>query len=117
MQQMMQERQIGGTEQPVVWSSATLADLADIWSHYATVAGRLTANKTVRDVGEACRTVAARPFAGRSRNDVRAGLRSIAAGPVVVFYRAGRSDGTEVVRVLDRRKDVEEGPVGEAERR
>jgi toxin ParE1/3/4 len=108
---------MAGPERPFVWSSAALADLAGIWSHYATVAGRLTADKTVRDVGEACRTVAARPFAGRSRNDVRAGLRSIAAGSVVVFYRVGRHDGAEVLRVLDRRKDVEEGPVGEAERR
>jgi len=108
---------MAGPERPVVWSSAALADLADIWSHYATVAGRLTADKTVRDVGEACRTVAVRPFAGRSRNDVRAGLRSIAAGAVVVFYRVGRHDGAEVLRVLDRRKDVEEGPAGEAERR
>jgi len=108
---------MAGPERPVVWSSVALADLADFWSHYATVAGRLSADKTVRDVGEACRTIAARPFAGRSRNDVRGGLRSIAAGPLVVFYRVGRHDGAEVLRVLDRRKDVEEGPVGEAERR
>ena len=108
---------MAGAERPVVWSSTALADLADLWSHYATVAGRLTADKTVRDVGEACRVIAARPFAGRSRNDVRAGLRSIAAGAVVVFYRAGRDERTEVLRVLDRRKDVEEGPVGEGERR
>ena len=108
---------MAGAERPIVWSSAALADLAEFWSHYATVAGRLTADKTVRDVGEACRTIAARPFAGRSRNDVRTGLRSIAAGPVVVFYRVGRSEGAEVLRVLDRRKDAEEGPAGEAERR
>jgi toxin ParE1/3/4 len=108
---------MAGPERPVVWSSAALADLADFWSHYSTVAGRLTADKTVRDVGEACRAIAARPFAGRSRNDVRAGLRSIAAGPVVVFYRVGRHEGAEVLRVLDRRKDVEEGPLGDAERR
>jgi plasmid stabilization system protein ParE len=108
---------MAGPERPVVWSSAALADLADFWSHYATVAGRLTADKAVRDVGEACRTIAARPFAGRSRNDVRAGLRSIAAGPLVVFYRVGRHEGAEVLRVLDRRKDADEGPVGEGERR
>ena len=104
-------------ERPVVWSSAALADLADVWSHYATIAGRLTADKTVRDVGDACRTLAARPFAGRARNEVRAGLRSIAAGPVVVFYRVGREECAEILRVLDRRRDVEEGPVGEPERR
>ncbi len=104
-------------ERPVVWSSAGLADLADFWSHYARVAGRLTADKTVRDVGNACRAVAARPFAGRSRNEVRPGLRSIAAGAVVVFYRIGGNECVEVLRVLDRRKDVEEGPVGDSERR
>jgi toxin ParE1/3/4 len=108
---------MAGPERPVVWSSAALADLSDFWSHYSTVAGRLTADKAVRDVGEACRTIAARPFAGRSRNDVRAGLRSIAAGPLVVFYRVGRHEGAEVLRVLDRRKDADEGPVGEGERR
>jgi toxin ParE1/3/4 len=108
---------MAASERSVVWSPTALADLADIWSHYATIAGRLTADKTARDVGEACRTVTARPFAGRSRNDVRAGLRSIAAGAVVVFYRVGRSDSVEVLRVLDRRKDVDEAPVGEAERR
>jgi toxin ParE1/3/4 len=102
---------------PVAWSSVALADLADIWSHYATVAGRLTADKTVRDVGDASRLIATRPFAGRSRNDVRAGLRSIAAGPAVVFYRVGRDERPEVLRVLDRRRDVEEAPLADGERR
>jgi len=44
-------------------------------------------------------------------------LRSIAAGAVVVFYRVGRDERAEVLRVLDRRKDVDEGPLGESERR
>jgi hypothetical protein len=36
----------------------------------------------------------------------------------VVFYSGGGPDArAEVLRVLDRRKDVEEGPLGEAERR
>ena len=103
-----------------VWSQAALADLAGIWSHYAKVAGRLTADKTARDVGAACRTLEARPFAGRARDEVRPGLRSIAAGPLVVFYRLGRREGTEVLeilRVLDRRKDFEEMLASESERR
>jgi toxin ParE1/3/4 len=99
------------------WSPAALADLAGIWSHYAKVAGRLTADKTLRDVGAACRTLEARPFAGRARDEVRPGLRSIAAGPLVVFYRLGRREGTEILRVLDRRKDFEEMFAGEGERR
>ena len=104
-------------ERPVVWSSTALTDLVDVWIHYATVAGRLTADKAARDVGDACRAIAARPFAGRSRNDVRAGLRSIAAGPLVVFYRVARNETAQVLRVLDRRKDVDEGPLREGERR
>ncbi len=108
---------MSGPERPIVWSSAALADLAAFWSHYALVAGRLTADKTVRDVGEACRAIAVRPFAGRTRNDVRAGLRSIGAGAAVVFYRVSRDDRAEVLRVLDRRKDVDEAMLGEGERR
>ena len=102
---------------PVAWSSTALADLTDIWNHYAKVAGRLTADKTVRDVGVACRTLQDRPFAGRARNDVRPGLRSIAAGPLAVFYRVDRSESVEILRVLDRRRDVDDVPVGEGERR
>jgi plasmid stabilization system protein ParE len=103
-----------------VWSQAALADLSGIWSHYAKVAGRLTADKTVRDIGAACRTIEARPFAGRARDDVRPALRSIAAGPLVVFYRLDRREGTdilEILRVLDRRKDFEEMFASEGERR
>jgi toxin ParE1/3/4 len=102
---------------PVLWSSNALADLADIWTYYVKVAGRLTADKTVRDVGAACRTLEERPFAGRSRNEVRPGLRSIAAGPLVVFFRVNRNEGVEILRVLDRRRDVEDGGGAEGERR
>jgi toxin ParE1/3/4 len=100
-----------------VWSPAALADLATVWDHYAKVAGRLTADKTARDVGVACRTLQERPFAGRARDDVRPGLRAIVAGPLVVFYRVGPEQGAEILRVLDRRKDIEEMFGGEAERR
>jgi toxin ParE1/3/4 len=102
---------------PPVWSPVALADLAEIWQHYARIAGRLTADKTVRDVGVACRTLAARPFAGRARDEVRPGLRAIAAGPLVVFYRIVRDQGAEILRVLDRRKDVDDMLAGDGERR
>jgi plasmid stabilization system protein ParE len=103
-----------------LWSQAAIADLAGIWNHYAKVAGRLTADKTVRDIGAACRTIEARPFAGRARDDVRRAVRSIAAGPLVLFYRLDRREGTdvlEILRVLDRRKDFEEMFASEGERR
>jgi toxin ParE1/3/4 len=102
-----------------VWSPVALADLAAIWNHYAKVAGRLTADKTARDVSVACQTLQERPFAGRPRDDVRSGLRAIAAGSILVFYRVGSDHGAEILRVLDRRKDVfiEEMFSAEAERR
>ncbi|HEY2137840.1 MAG TPA: type II toxin-antitoxin system RelE/ParE family toxin [Xanthobacteraceae bacterium] len=101
----------------VVWSSNALADLTVIWTHYSKIAGRLTADKTARDVFAACRTLQERPFAGRTRNEIRMGLRSIAAGPLVVFYRVGRDESAEIVRVLDRRRDVDDVFAGEGDRR
>jgi toxin ParE1/3/4 len=101
----------------VTWSSGALADLADTWDRYVKIAGRLTADKTLRDVDAACRTLEQRPFAGRARNEVRSGLRSLVAGPLVVFYRVTREDSVEVLRVLDRRRDVEDGSGTDGERR
>ena len=108
---------MAAADRPPVWSPLALADLAEVWQHYARIAGRLTADKTVRDVGAACRTLAARPFAGRARDEVRPGLRAIAAGPLVVFYRVTREQGTEILRVLDRRKDIDDMFTGDGERR
>jgi len=102
---------------PPLWSPVALADLVATWNHYAKIAGRLTADKAARDVGIACRTLQERPLAGRARDEVRPGLRAIAAGPLVVFYRVGPEQGAEILRVLDRRKDVEEMLGSEGERR
>jgi toxin ParE1/3/4 len=102
---------------PPVWSPVALADLVAIWNRYVKIAGRLTADKAARDVGIACRTLQERPFAGRARDEVRSGLRAIAAGPLVVFYRVGPEQGAEILRVLDRRKDIEETFGTEGERR
>jgi len=102
---------------PPLWSPVAHADLVAAWNHYAKVAGRLTADKAARDVGIACRTLQERAFAGRAREEVRPGVRSIAAGPLVVFYRVGPEQGIEILRVLDRRKDIEEMFGGETERR
>ncbi len=102
---------------PPAWSPLALADLAEAWRRYATIAGRLTADKTVRDVGAACGTLQQRPYAGRARDEVRPGLRAIAAGPLVVFYRVTRAEDVQVLRVLDRRNDAAEMFGGEGERR
>jgi toxin ParE1/3/4 len=100
-----------------VWSSAAFDDLEASWTHYAGVGGRLTADKTVHDVAAACATLRERPFAGRARDDVSPGLRALAAGPLVVFYRLARDEGIEILRVLDRRQDVDAMFAAEAERK
>jgi len=45
------------------------------------------------------------PLAGRERPEPGRGLRSFAVGNYVVFYIA-RSDGVEIVRVLNGRQDI-----------
>ena len=92
---------------PIDWSPDARADLSEIWNYYVTVAGRHTADKIVREIGEMCRLLEDHPFAGRTRDGVRPGVRSIAARPYVVFYRVN-NDIVEIVRVLDGRRDLDE---------
>jgi toxin ParE1/3/4 len=94
-------------ERPIDWSSKARADLSEIWNYYVNVAGRHTADKIVREIGEVCRLLEEHPFAGRARDEVRQGLRSLAARPHVVFYRVN-NDVVEIVRVLDGRRDLDE---------
>jgi toxin ParE1/3/4 len=91
----------------IIWSSDARADLLEIWTYYVTVAGRYTADKIVREIGEACLLLEDHPFGGRARNEVRPGLRSIAASPHVIFYRV-TNDLAEIVRVLDGRRDLDQ---------
>lgn len=92
---------------PVIWSPDARADLSEIWDYYVKVAGRHTADRIVRGIGEACALLEDHPFAGRPRNEVRLGLRSVAASPHVLFYRVS-NDAAEIVRVLDGRRDLDE---------
>jgi toxin ParE1/3/4 len=94
-------------KRPIDWSPQARTDLAEIWNYYVNVAGRHTADKIVREIGEVCRLLEDLPFAGRARDEVRQGLRSIVARPHVVFYRVN-SDVAEIVRVLDGRRDLDE---------
>jgi toxin ParE1/3/4 len=90
-----------------VWSSVALADLDEIWTYYEGVAGRNTAEKIIREIGEAISVIEDHPFAGRSRNELRSGLRSLSVRPHVIFYRV-IDDMPEIVRVLDGRRDIDE---------
>ena len=90
-----------------VWSPEALADLETIWDYYLGMAGSHTAEKILREVGQAIALIEEHPFAGRARNEVRQGLRSFAATPHVVFYRVAE-ERPQIVRVLDGRQDIEE---------
>jgi plasmid stabilization system protein ParE len=39
---------------PIDWSPEARADLSEIWNYYVNVAGRNTADKIVREIGEVC---------------------------------------------------------------
>ena len=91
----------------VLWSPEALADLEEIWTYYAQVAGLRTADEITRRIGNMCRVLEEQPLAGRSRDELRLGVRSIAAAPHVIFYRLLTDAAPEVVRVLDGRRDIE----------
>lgn len=91
----------------VIWSAEALDDIDRLWTYYAGTAGRVTADKLLREIDRVVRTIDDFPLAGRSRDEIRAGLRSLAASLQVVFYRLN-DDRPEIVRVLDGRQDIEE---------
>jgi toxin ParE1/3/4 len=90
-----------------LWSPEALADRDGIWDYYVGVAGRHTAEKVLRGIGDVIALIEDHPLAGRARDEVRPGLRSFAATPHVVFYRVV-DDTPQIVRVLDGRQDIDE---------
>jgi toxin ParE1/3/4 len=90
-----------------IWSPEALSDLDEIWSYYERVAGRDTALKIIRQIGDVIAILENHPFAGRARDELRAGIRSLAATPHVVFYRV-TDDVPEIIRILDSRRDIDE---------
>jgi toxin ParE1/3/4 len=91
----------------IVWSPEALADIDHLWDYYVHAAGRVTADKILRDVAKAVAVIDDFPLADRARDEIRAGLRSLAAAPQIVFYRL-KDHRPEIVRVLDGRQDIEE---------
>ncbi len=97
---------MAGPNRLVVWSPEARADLSDIWTYYAQVAGPRTADSSVRKIGDASRLLEDQPYSGRPRAEIRPGLRSVGANPYVIFYRIGSGDIAEIVRVIDGRRDL-----------
>jgi toxin ParE1/3/4 len=98
---------MAGRSGTAFWSPEAILDLDEIWTYHERVAGRNTAEKIVRKIGEVITTIEEHPFAGRPRDELRSGFRSFAATPHVVFYRV--TNGVpEIIRILDSRRDIEE---------
>ena len=96
-----------GHRPPTIWSPEALEDVDRLWDHYASVAGRTSADKIIREIAKVVRTLDDFTSAERARDEIRSGLRSLAAAPQVVFYRLNNGR-PEIVRVLDGRQDIEE---------
>jgi toxin ParE1/3/4 len=94
-------------KRPAVWSPEAQADLEEIWTYYAGVAGRQTADNMVRHIANACDVIEAHPLGGRARDELRLGLRSMTVRPHIIFYRLS-GDVPEIVRVLDGRRVLDE---------
>jgi toxin ParE1/3/4 len=92
---------------PVVWSPEALTDIDQLWNYYASVAGRGTADRILREIAKVVVVIHDFPSAGRSRDELRIGLRSLSADVHVVFYRL-KNERPEIVRVLDGRQDIGE---------
>ena len=92
---------------PIVWSPEALNDIDQLWNYYASVAGRETADRILREIAKVVAAIDEFPLAGRSRDELRAGMRSLSAAIHVVFYRL-KNERPEVVRVLDGRRDIGE---------
>lgn len=82
-------------------------DLSDIWDYSAEQWSAFQADRCVRLIAEACEGLASGRIAGRSADTVRAGYFRHPAGSHVLFYRARRRGGIEIVRILHRRMDFE----------
>ena len=98
---------MAGARRAALWSPEALDDRERIWDYYVGVAGRHTAEKVLRDIGDVIALIEDHPFGGLARNEVRLRLRSFAVTPHVVFYRVV-DDRPEIVRVLNGRQDIED---------
>jgi len=51
---------------PVIWSPEARADLEEIWTYYAQVAGRQTADNIARKIADACNVISDHPLCRRN---------------------------------------------------
>ena len=90
-----------------VLSPRARRDLSDIWDYSAEQWSVAQADRYVRLIAEVCEGLASGHITGRSADTVRAGYFRHPVGSHVLFYRARRRGGIEIVRILHRRMDIE----------
>jgi len=80
-------------------------DLDSIWDFIA-VDDIQAAERPINRIGNVFQMLVENPLAGRERPELRRNLRSFPVGNYVVFY-SPVSDGIEVVRVMNSRRDID----------
>ena len=91
----------------IIWSPEAIADLDGIWDYYEEIAGAQTAENVTKDIYRRCAILAEHPLSGRDRHSLRSGLQSLATAPFVIFYKIQSGSSSEIVRVLDGRRDID----------
>jgi toxin ParE1/3/4 len=81
------------------------ADLDSIWTYIATD-NIAAADNLMSRIGSVFEMLAQNPLAGRARADLTQELRSFAVANYIVFYFP-RSDGVEIVRIMNGRQDID----------
>jgi toxin ParE1/3/4 len=79
-------------------------DLTSIWDFIADDSMK-AADALLDRIEAAFDMLAERPLAGRARDDLASNLRSFPVGSYIIFY-IPVSDGIEVVRVINGRRDI-----------
>jgi toxin ParE1/3/4 len=82
-------------------------DLSEIWDDTATQWGTAQADRYIRLIASACDALATGGAKGCSAEAIRPGYLRQTVGSHVVFYRARKRGGIEIVRVLHQRMDLE----------
>jgi toxin ParE1/3/4 len=82
-------------------------DLSEIWDYSAVQWGAAQADRYIRFIAMACTALAAGRTKGRSAEAIRPGYLRQTVGSHVLFDRARKRGGIEIVRILQQRMDVE----------
>lgn len=85
-------------------------DLIEIWTYIADD-NEAAADRLLRRIDSTLHMLAGTPLAGRARPELRPEIRSFPVGNYVIFYTA-QPNAIDVVRVLNRYRDIGEEDMG-----